>query len=81
MSTNHNSIPLILLLATDNIRTPRTADRRGNSNVKTNLILLLKNVPNWTMSSRKTHVLKIISLEDMINEQESMHQYGINNKL
>jgi hypothetical protein len=34
MSTNHNSIPLILLLATDNIRTPRTADRRGNSKGK-----------------------------------------------
>jgi hypothetical protein len=33
------------------------------------------------MSSSKMHVLKIISLEDMINEQESMHQYGINNKL
>jgi len=50
----NNSIPLILLLLTDTIRTRTSMDHMETQKAKTNLLLLFKNLPR---------ILEIISQE------------------
>ena len=59
----NNSIPLILLLLTDTIRTPTSTDHMETQKAKTNLLLLFKNLPSRMMSSSNTRILEIISQE------------------
>jgi len=59
----NNSIPLILLLLTDTIRTRTSTDHMETQKAKTNLLLLFKNLPSRMMSSSNTRILEIISQE------------------
>jgi len=58
----NNSVPLILLLLTDTIRTPTSTDHMETQKAKTNLLLVFKNLPRM-MSSSNTRIVEIISQE------------------